>query len=132
VRDDGGGAAVIMSSGPRRGERTDRPRHGVGLLSTRRLIEEHGGCLRADHGEQGGMAFTIDVPVVGGSERVAIADREIAILAGRRRIDRDGVSADLRRRAIDQRPAERGLSRLRGRAPVPLRRGGRSTRSDAA
>jgi signal transduction histidine kinase len=88
VRDDGrsGEPGVASSHGARPPSGAERC-HGVGLLGGRRLIEEHGGSLHVVARVRGGMAFTIDVPVTGSSDRVTVDDRNVAMFAGRRRTD---------------------------------------------
>jgi sensor histidine kinase regulating citrate/malate metabolism len=61
--------------------------HGVGLLSAARLIEGHGGQLRAKRRGGGGMAFTVELPVEEGAAPRLSRAPVVATLSGRRHAD---------------------------------------------
>jgi signal transduction histidine kinase len=61
--------------------------HGVGLLSAARLIEGHGGHLRARRRGGGGMAFTVELPVEESAAPLLSSAPVVATLSGRRHAD---------------------------------------------
>jgi signal transduction histidine kinase len=61
--------------------------HGVGLLSATRLIEGHGGHLRAERRDGGGLAFTVELPVERGAAQILSRVPVVATLSGRRHAD---------------------------------------------
>jgi signal transduction histidine kinase len=102
VRDDGCGLAHDEPSPPpdASGGREDVLHHGLGLLSARRLVEEHGGHFRVEHFDGGGMAFTVDLPAQPGGERMSLtgtvpahAVRQIAASLSVRRAERPAADA---------------------------------------
>jgi signal transduction histidine kinase len=61
--------------------------HGVGLLSAARLIEGHGGHLRAKRRGGGGMAFTVELPVETAAAHILSRAPAGETLSGRRHAD---------------------------------------------